>query len=54
MPPVSGSEAAVKALVTLGYTASEADDAVRHALAANGRKDTAEIVKSALGFLARR
>jgi len=54
LPPVSGSEAAMKALLKLGYTASEADDAVRQALAANGKKDTAEMIKSALGFLARK
>ena len=52
--PPTGSEAASKALVKLGYTAAEADDAVRHVLASNGKKETAEIVKSALAFLARR
>lgn len=51
---VTGSEAAVRALQALGYSASEADDAVRHALAANGKKDTADIVRSALSFLTRR
>jgi len=51
---IGGSEAAVKALVALGYTAAEADNAVRRALAANGRKETAEIVRAALGFLAGR
>lgn len=50
----AGSEAAVKALLKLGYTAAEADGAVRQALAANGRKDTAELVRSALAYLTRR
>jgi Holliday junction DNA helicase RuvA len=53
-PVVSGSEAALKALIKLGYSQVEADDAVRQALVTNGKKDTAEIVKAALGFLARR
>ena len=48
----AGSEAASKALVRLGYTPAEADDAVRRALASNGKRDTAELVKAALGFLA--
>lgn len=45
------SDAATRALVKLGYSAAEADDAVRHALAKDGTKGTAELVKSALGFL---
>lgn len=53
-PVVSGSEAAIKALQKLGYSQSEADDAVRQALVTNGKKETAEIVKAALGYLARR
>jgi len=47
-----GAEAASKALIRLGYTPAEADEAVRRALAANGKRDTAELVKAALGYLA--
>ena len=47
----SGSEAAVKALLALGYSAPEADGAVRQVLAANGKKDTAEMVRAALAVL---
>ena len=45
------SDAALKALVKLGYHAAEADDALRRALARDGVKDTAELVRSALTFL---
>jgi Holliday junction DNA helicase RuvA len=45
------SDAATKALVRLGYNAAEADEAVRRALAADGRKDTPELVRSALAYL---
>ena len=38
----------------LGYTAAEADDAVRRALAADGKRETADIVKAALTLLAAR
>jgi Holliday junction DNA helicase RuvA len=51
---VTGAEAAIKALVRLGYTAAEADEGVRQALASNGKRDTAEVVKAALSFLASR
>lgn len=51
-PVSSASDAAVKALVRLGYGAPEADDAVRRALAQDGRRDTAELLKAALAFLA--
>jgi holliday junction DNA helicase RuvA len=54
VPHTTASEAATKALVRLGYTAAEADDAVRHVLAANGAggaRDTADLVKTALSFL---
>ncbi len=51
-PVSSASDAAVKALVRLGYAAPEADDAVRRALAQDGRRDTAELLKAALAFLA--
>ncbi len=52
-PVVAASDAAVKALIRLGYHALEADDAVRRALAADGRRPTAELVKAALAFLSR-
>jgi Holliday junction DNA helicase RuvA len=52
--PVTGAEAAIKALVRLGYTASEADDGVRQALAANGKRETADVVKAALAYLSNR
>jgi Holliday junction DNA helicase RuvA len=45
------SDAATRALVKLGYSAAEADDAVRRALARDGTRETAELVKSALTFL---
>ena len=50
--PSTASDAATKALVRLGYGAPEADDAVRRALAEDGRRDTAELLKAALTFLA--
>jgi Holliday junction DNA helicase RuvA len=53
-PVDSASESAIKALVRLGYNAAEADGAVRQALAGNGRRDTADLVKTALSFLATR
>jgi len=49
-----GANAAAKALIRLGYTAAEADDAVRRALVGDGKRDTADIVKAALAFLAGR
>ena len=45
------SEAATRALTRLGYSAVEADDAVRRALAANGSRETADLVKAALAWL---
>lgn len=51
LPVSSASDAAVKALVRLGYSAAEADDAVRRALAADGRRDTPELVRAALSYL---
>jgi Holliday junction DNA helicase RuvA len=45
------SDAATRALVKLGYSAAEADDAVRRALAKDGTRETSELVKSALAFL---
>ncbi len=49
----SAGDQAVKALVTLGYGQMEADGAVRTVLAANGTADTADVIRSALGLLAR-
>ena len=46
------SDAATQALVRPGYSAPEADDAVRRALAQDGRRDTAALLKAALAFLA--
>ncbi|HWO88773.1 MAG TPA: Holliday junction branch migration protein RuvA [Gemmatimonadales bacterium] len=55
LAPVStASDAAVKALVRLGYSAAEADEAVRRSLAADGRRETAELVKAALSYLSGR
>lgn len=53
-PTSSASDAATKALVRLGYSAPEADDAVRRALAQDGRRDTADLIRAALSFLAGR
>jgi len=51
---LTGAEAALRALAKLGYSAAEADDAVRHVLAGNGKQATADLVKAALGYLAGR
>jgi Holliday junction DNA helicase RuvA len=48
---VSAGDSATRALVRLGYAAAEADDAVRRALAADGRRDTADLVRAALAYL---
>ena len=50
-PVSSASDAATQALVRLGYGAPEADDAVRRALAQDGRRDTTGLLKAALAFL---
>jgi len=50
-PASSATDAATQALIRLGYTAPEADDAVRRALAQDGRRDTTALLKAALGFL---
>ena len=50
-PIATTTDAATKALVRLGYTAGEADEAVRRALATDGRRESAELVKAALTFL---
>ena len=50
-PVATATDAATKALVRLGYTAGEADEAVRRALAADGRRETADLVKAALTYL---
>jgi len=52
--PVTGAEAAIKALIRLGYTPTEADEGVRQALAANGARETPEVVKAALAYLSNR
>ncbi len=51
-PATSASETATKALVRLGYSAPDADDAVRRALAQDGRRDAAALMRAALAFLA--
>ena len=51
-PATSATDAATQALIRLGYSAPEADDAVRRALAQDGRRYTAALLKAALGFLA--
>ena len=54
-PVATSSDAATRALVRLGYSAAEAEDAVRRALAApDGRRDTAALVKAALTYLGAR
>ncbi len=53
-PVTTASDAATKALIRLGYNAAEADDAVRRALAADGKRETADLVRAALTFLAGR
>ncbi len=51
--PVSAASAvAAKALVGLGYSSQAADDAVRRALAQDGRRAPADLIKAALAFLA--
>ncbi len=52
--PPAGAEAAVQALVSLGYGAPEADDAVRRALADGAPAETAALVRRALQMLAPR
>lgn len=54
VPTSSSSDAATKALVRLGYSAPEADDAVRRALALDGRREVADLIRAALAFLAGR
>jgi Holliday junction DNA helicase RuvA len=46
------SEVATKALVGLGYSAQAADDAVRRALAKDGRQNAADLIKAALALVA--
>jgi Holliday junction DNA helicase RuvA len=50
--PSPASDVATQALVRLGYSAQAADDAVRHALAQDGRREAADLIKAALAFLA--
>jgi Holliday junction DNA helicase RuvA len=49
----SAADSAVKALVRLGYGPAEADEAVRRALAADGKRERSELVRAALGLLGR-
>ncbi len=51
-PVTTASDAATKALVRLGYRAAEADEAVRRALAGGGERDTADLIKASLAYLA--
>jgi len=51
-PRAGGSEEAVRALVALGYTPAEADDAVRTAQAGVALDDTAQLIRRALQQLA--
>jgi Holliday junction DNA helicase RuvA len=53
-PVSAASDTATKALLRLGYGAEEADDAVRRALAQDGKRDAADLIKAALAFLAGR
>ena len=47
--PEAGAEDAIRALVSLGYTLADAEKAVRAALDANGRAQTAtELIRNAL------
>ena len=50
--PSPASDVATQALVRLGYSAQAADDAVRHALAQDGRREAADLIKAALALLA--
>ncbi len=50
-PVAAASDVATKALVRLGYTAPEADDAVRRALAEDGKLAPAALIRAALAFL---
>jgi len=51
-PASPASDVATKALVRLGYSTQAADDAVRRALAQDGRRKAADLIKAALAFLA--
>ena len=51
-PMSPASDVATKALVHLGYSTQAADDAVRRALAQDGRLGAADLLKTALAFLA--
>ena len=52
VPASPASEVATKALARLGYSTQAADDAVRRALAQDGRREAADLIKAALAFLA--
>jgi len=49
--PATGSDQAVRALVSLGYAPAAAEDAVRGALAGGADGDTAAVVRRALSAL---
>jgi len=51
-PASRASDVATKALVRLGYSTQAADDAVRRALAQDGRREATDLIKAALAFLA--
>lgn len=50
-PITTASDAATKALIRLGYSAAEADDAVRRALARDGQRSTTDVIRAALAYL---
>ena len=52
-PTPSAGDEAIKALVNLGYGRSEADDAVRSAVASNGSAETPNVIRTALQLLAK-
>jgi Holliday junction DNA helicase RuvA len=54
VPIVTVSDSAAKGLMGLGYTAAEADDAVRRILAEDANLGAPDIIKRALARLARR
>lgn len=53
-PAPAAAEAATSALVRLGYSHAEADDAVRRTLARDGERATQDVIREALSLLAGR
>lgn len=51
VPVTSTSETVTRALTKLGYSAAEADEAVRRVLAGNGATGTPDLMKAALAWL---